>query len=155
MSDQAWADQEAAAMRDHLAAHERRETTRLDAHGIGPLSAAEIVVIRERLGLSQRQLATLLGVSSRAVERWERAERGISDKHLTGLEALADRADALVAEAIAALEAAHVRDQVIIVYRSDAHLREHHPDAPFPASWGRAIAGRVYAETSCTVIFAP
>lgn len=49
------------------------------AEGRGPLSplelsATQVQAIRQRLGLSQAELATLVGVSGRSVSRWERGQ---------------------------------------------------------------------------------
>lgn len=39
------------------------------------LHAASVIGIRERLGLSQQELADLLGISRRTVENWEQGRR--------------------------------------------------------------------------------
>lgn len=42
-----------------------------------PLSAAELLAIRRRLGLSQPAMARALGVHVRTLGRWERGEQSI------------------------------------------------------------------------------
>lgn len=45
------------------------------------VSATEVLAIRTRLGLSQRKLASLLGVSAAAVARWERGDLAVAPTH--------------------------------------------------------------------------
>jgi len=42
-----------------------------------PLTAADLKSYRERLGLTQAQLAARLGVDAMTVSRWERGAQGI------------------------------------------------------------------------------
>lgn len=129
----------------------------LEARNIGAYTPAEVVVMREMLGLSQVQLARVMGVSKTAVERWEAGTRGISDDNAARLDDLHARAEREVEEALAMLADVPVHDRTFIIYRDDAHLRAHHPDAPLPASWIRAVAGRVRdaADFYVGVEFAP
>lgn len=43
------------------------------------MTGKELKKIRKRLGVTQVQLADLVGVQSNSVARWERDERGISE----------------------------------------------------------------------------
>ncbi len=43
------------------------------------MTAAQLRTIRKRLGLTQVQLATELGVDANTVARWEQGTRGISE----------------------------------------------------------------------------
>lgn len=45
------------------------------------VSDREVRRIRKRLGISQRKLAALLGVSPAAVARWERGHLAVNDNH--------------------------------------------------------------------------
>ncbi|MEZ6184082.1 MAG: helix-turn-helix domain-containing protein [Planctomycetota bacterium] len=45
------------------------------------VSAQEVREIRSRLGISQRKLASLLGVSPAAVARWERGDLAVGPAH--------------------------------------------------------------------------
>ena len=114
-----------------------------DATGQGGIPAAELVVIRERMGLSQAQFAPLMGVSSRAIKRWEGGERNMTCANADIVARLEMEFDAEVARAIRALGRATDDERLVIAYRSDADLHAVHPSAGRPASWGRAVAGAV------------
>lgn len=132
-----------------------RETARLDALGESLYSPAEILVLRERLGLTRTALGKMLGVSERAVQRWEDGERTMLTAHADKLTALEEDADREVARSIRAMERLTESERVMVVYRNDAHLREHHPESPVTAGWVRAIAGRVREAVNIEIVYAP
>ena len=47
-------------------------------YAIGPLTKAEVKAIRKKLGLRQNDLAELMHISVKTVERWERDENMIT-----------------------------------------------------------------------------
>jgi len=129
----------------------------LDATGQGGIPAAELVVIRERMGLSQAQLAALMNVSARAIKRWEGDERNMTCANADVVTRLEMEFDAEVARTIRALGRESDDERLVIVYRSDIDLHAVHPGADRPASWCRAIAGcvRTDAPFVVSVDFAP
>lgn len=132
-----------------------REAARLDAEGHALYTPAEILVLRERLGLTRSALGKMLGVSERAVQRWEGGERTMLTAHADKLTGLEESAGREVARSIKAMERLTPPERVMVVYRNDAHLREHHPESPVTAGWVRAIAGRVREAVNIEIVYAP
>jgi len=124
-------------------AEHRALESHLDATGQGGIPSAELVIIRERMGLSQAQLSALMGVSSRAIKRWEGGERNMTCANADVVARLEMEFDAEVARTIRMLGRASEDERLVIVYRSNADLHAVHPSAGRPASWGRAVAGAV------------
>ena len=154
-ADLAWADQLAAEAREDNRRTTIRESARLEAEGVGQYTSAEVMVARENLGLTRAALANLLGVSERAVARWEDGERVISDRMVAALDALTNLATREVMQAVEELRAAPTDARTIFVYRSDTDLQQAHPGTDHTAGWTRAIARRVceHADFHVTVEF--
>jgi putative transcriptional regulator len=64
------------------------------------VTAAEVRAIRQKMGLSQRQFAPLLGVSMSGLRKWEQGQRRPMGAAATLLRVM-DRAPATVAEILA------------------------------------------------------
>lgn len=123
------------------------------------MTAAELRVVREYLGLTTRWLADHLGVAERSVHRWESGEWPVPG----GVSVEVERLEAATADRVgAAVEACHdARDPAILTYRTDQLYRRHHPHVgpgaypgprlgsrpvvavPWPAAWHRAVVARV------------
>jgi len=120
-----------------------------------PMTAAELRVTREFLGLTTRWLAEHLDVAERTIHRWEGGTQRVPVWARLAVEQLETDTAAVVAAAVAACEDA--RDPGLITYRTDSEYRHHHPGVgpvpvdgvsptPWPASWHRALAARVAHE---------
>jgi len=129
---------DSAALRDEFARDARR-----NGAAYGAYTAAEVLVARETLGLTRAALGDALGVTERAVARWEDGQRAISDECATGLDALMERAEREVQAVVRAMQDAPQRDRRLLVYRSDAHLAASGGEPGRTAGWTRAIARRV------------
>lgn len=112
--------------------------------GLDLMTAAELRVVREWLGLTTRWLAEHLGVAERTVHRWEHGHSVIPDGVCAEMQRLEAVSAELVTAAVATCE--DMRDPAILTYRSDDDYRAHHPEQPWPASWHRALAARVAHE---------
>ena len=58
-----------------------------------PFDPSRLKVLRERLGLSQQEMATRLGVSVQSIHRWESGKKGPIKPYLDKIEALEWRAE--------------------------------------------------------------
>jgi transcriptional regulator with XRE-family HTH domain len=115
------------------------------------MTDAEFRVARESLGLSGEWLAGYLQVEAATLHGWERGLDRVPDAvraQLKGLERQTTRfVDAYVEKLL---------DQapLLVTYRSDEDYHAAIPDSPFPASWHRAVIGRVAREIpDLTIVF--
>lgn len=111
------------------------------------MTAAEMKVVREWLGLTTAWLANYLDVAERTVHRWESGVSVIPDGVRVSIERLeTDTADH-VARAVAAYEDMRDPTEVpMVTYRTDFDYRAEHPGVAWPASWHRAVCARVAHE---------
>lgn len=108
------------------------------------MSAAELRVIRERLGLPTAWAADKLGVAERSVTRWETGSHQIPDgigDEVRRWQAVADAAVADARERLAAED-----HPSMVTYRTNDDYHAAHLGIDWPASFHRAITGRI-AET--------
>jgi len=54
------------------------------------VSSGEVRALRDRMGLTQKELADMIGVSEYTVWRWEQSRRNISRSHTKTLRRLSD-----------------------------------------------------------------
>jgi len=117
---------------------------------------AELVMRRERLGLSQTELGKLLAVGDRAVRRWEKADREMSEPPELRLVELEEQFETAVDSITGVLIELPISERLIVTYRTDAALRAVHPGHVWPASMLRAIAWEAAARVPfASVAFAP
>ena len=104
--------------------------------GDQPMSPAEVRMVRAYLGLSQEQLATLIGADVRTVKRWEGGYYPVPDERREQIE----RLEQVAAEQVGALVDAlgQARDAVLTIPREAA--------SGYPASWWVMVAARVAQE---------
>lgn len=110
---------------------------RQDSGGLPAMTAAELRIAREDLGLTAEWLAAWLGVALRTVRRWEHGHAVIPDSVVGEMSALTYMADEQIA-------------QWVKVLRADPEAvlripREGDVDG-WPASWWRAAAARIIEE---------
>lgn len=115
-----------------------------------PMTAAELRVVREWLGLPAPWLAAHLQVAERAVSRWESGASVVPD----GVRLEVERLERVTAEHVdtAVRAAEDARDPELLTYRTDADFRAHHAGQLWPASWHRAVCARVAHEVPGLVI---
>lgn len=109
------------------------------------MTAAELRVVREHLGLTGEALGLLIGVQDRTIRRWEAGQDPIPERARLDIEAV----ESATAETIGALvqELTDDDEVVLLTYRSNADFWAAEPlKLPFPASWHRAVAARVAEE---------
>ena len=95
------------------------------------MSPAEVASLRTLMGLSQDQLADLLGRNRRVVRAWESGEYRIGPESVARLEVLRAEHDELVARMIGS-------ESIIVIPRR--------PHDSYPRGWYLAAAGRAIAE---------
>ncbi|MFT4128405.1 MAG: hypothetical protein QM662_19515 [Gordonia sp. (in: high G+C Gram-positive bacteria)] len=108
------------------------------------MTAAEFRVLRDRLGLTWRDLATMLDRNERTIARWEAGTTWISDRSAADLRALDAATADFIEQTVDNLLAGDLAAEGwLVVYRTTADLHEAWPDVTYPASWHRAAMGRV------------
>ncbi len=108
------------------------------------MTAAELRVIRERLGITGEWLAAYLGVQGRTWRRWEAGTSPIPDAVTRALEELTAMTEGAAAQIVAQLR--DTTDPAVIVYRTDEDYWRANPGDARLASWHRAVAARVLEE---------
>lgn len=108
------------------------------------MTAAELRVVREFLGLTPEWLGEYLKVTGRTVRHWERSKYDIPDGVRLEIEDLEHRTGTFVSGLIEQLM--DLPDPAVVTYRTDAEYHAAHPDVPFPVSWHRAVVARVAQE---------
>lgn len=109
------------------------------------MTAAELRVITEYLGIDQTSMARMLDVADRSVRRWIAGTAPIPD----GVRVWVERIEAATADAVGQVLAAIMDepDPVLIVYRTDEEMWGERPDSePMPARWWRMVAARAAHE---------
>jgi DNA-binding XRE family transcriptional regulator len=105
------------------------------------MDPGELQAVREYLGLTSPQLATLLGVRDDTVRRWESGRDPIPHRVREEVEQIEEATARAVDEVVTALEDA--RDVAVTVYRTDADMHAARPDlAHLPARWWRHVVMR-------------
>lgn len=110
------------------------------------MTAAELRVTREFLGLTPEWLAEHLEVSARTVRHWEAGKYAIPDGVRLEVEDLEARTTGFIGGIVEKLM--DIPDPVVVTYRSDAEYEAAHPEIEFPASWHRAVIARVAQDVS-------
>ena len=115
-----------------------------------PMSDAELRMVRHTLGLTGGDLAALLGVTDRTVRRWEAGTVPIPEGVRRDVEHLEGVASGHVTAVIDALTTVGTSagEVSLGIPRDGVH-------GGLPASWWRAVAGRVAAEVPGLVVRYP
>lgn len=108
------------------------------------MTAAELRVVREYLGLTIEWLCEHLGVQGRTGRRWEAGDSPIPEGVRLAIEQIETQTALVVDAAVEACNAS--TDPIMLTYRTDADHRTHHPEQSWPASWHRAVVARVAQE---------
>lgn len=118
------------------------------------LTPAELLIIREGLGLGVDELGVLLGVQDRTIRRWHMGESPIPAGVEEQLREVTAEADRMVEAGVAEFILEH--DPVVVVFRHDEALWASDPMfAAYPARFHRAIVARVAREVpALRVVFA-
>lgn len=116
------------------------------------MTDAEFKVVREFLGLTGDWLAEHLDVAPRTVRNWEQGKYPIPDGVRLAIEQLETQTGEFVGGVVEKLM--DLPDPGIITYRTDAEYHVAHPEAPFPASWHRAVVARIAQEVpALSIVF--
>lgn len=115
-----------------------------------PMSDAELRMVRHTLGLTGGDLAALLGVTDRTVRRWEAGTVPIPEGVRRDVEHLEGVASGHVTAVIDVLPTVGTSagEVSLGIPRDGVH-------GGLPASWWRAVAGRVAAEVPGLVVRYP
>lgn len=110
-----------------------------------PMTAAELRVVTEWLGLRQRDIAAILDVHERTVRSWLAGRYTIPEGVREHIEQIETATGAAVGELVSALQDA--RDPAVLAYRTDGDLWAARPEArPYPAGWWRMVIARAVTE---------
>ena len=111
----------------------------------GRMTGAELLVIRETLGLTGPWIARVVGTATRNERRWEADDYRVPDHASQKVYELANFAEQAVDDLVARCRLVNVPRGTpgVILYRNDdTYARNAPPGEPYPARWHRAIAGR-------------
>lgn len=115
-----------------------------------PMTAAQLRVTREFLGLTGEALAEHLHVASRTVRHWEAGVYAIPAGIVDELDRLQHRTDRAVDDLV--LELLAMPRPAAVVYRTDGDFHATRPGITLPASWHRAVVARAARAVEGTVI---
>jgi transcriptional regulator with XRE-family HTH domain len=124
-----------------------------------PLTAAELRIAREYLGLTGDKMAEKLGVNPRTLRSWEQGRDPIPGRIRPEIAELRAATDAAVARLIAGLEDSD--DDTLITYRNDDEYAAWVRGTSWSegwhgwaASWHRQVCARAAAQTGARIDFA-
>lgn len=106
-----------------------------------PMTGAELLTIREGLGLTGRELAAIVGTANRNLRRWESEEFRIPDSAsqlVYGLQDFAEQATDDLVDLLRTLD----KPGLILARTDNTYARLAPPGHPYPHRWHRAIAFR-------------
>ena len=110
-----------------------------------PMTAAELRVVTEWLGLRQRDVAAILGVNERTVRSWLAGRYLIPEGVREQVEQIEAATGAAVGELVSALQDS--RDPAVLAYRTDEEMWAARPEImPYPAGWWRMVIARAVTE---------
>ncbi|WP_052663825.1 DUF1870 family protein [Psychromicrobium lacuslunae] len=108
------------------------------------MTAAELKVVREYLGLTREWCAEYFDVALRQWNRYESSETPIPARIREGMEHIEAETAENVGRYVEALEDA--TDVVVQTYRVNADFWAKHPETTYSAQWHRAVIARVAQE---------
>ncbi|WP_371099897.1 hypothetical protein [Streptomyces sp. PU_AKi4] len=124
-----------------------------------PLTAAEVRVAREYLGLTGDKMAEKLGVNPRTLRSWEQGRDLVPGRIRPEIAEMKAATDAAVAKLVAGLEDAD--DDTLITYRTDEEYKEAMRGTSWSqglhgwsASWHRQVCARAAAQTGARIDYA-
>ncbi|GHG33221.1 hypothetical protein GCM10018777_56690 [Streptomyces albogriseolus] len=124
-----------------------------------PLTAAELRIAREYLGLTGDKMAEKLGVNPRTLRSWEQGRDPIPGRIRPEVAEMKAATDAAVAKLVAGLEDSD--DDTLITYRTDEEYKEAMRGTSWSegwhgwsASWHRQVCARVAAQTGARIDYA-
>lgn len=121
-----------------------------------PLTAAEVRVAREYLGLTGDKMAEKLRVNPRTLRSWEHGRDQVPGRIRPEIAELKAATDAAVAKLVAGLEGSD--DDTLITYRTDKEYEEAMRGTSWSeglhgwsASWHRQVCARAAAQTGARI----
>lgn len=105
----------------------------------GTMTGSQILMAYERMGLTKRDFARLMGVKEGVVHSWTRETHQISLDNERKIEALLEDFDAEVDRWVTEASDAPLR---INIYLTDEEYHDAY-ESPYPASWHRAVVREV------------
>lgn len=105
------------------------------------MTAAELRVRRERLGITGEWFASYLGVQGRTWRRWEAGTSPIPDTVPRALDELTAMTSRAAEQVVAQLSG--TPNPSVVVYRTDDDYWRTYPGETRLASWHRAMIARV------------
>lgn len=124
-----------------------------------PLTAAELRIAREYLGLTGDKMAEKLGVNPRTLRSWEQGRDPIPGRIRPEVAEMKAATDAAVAKLVADLEGSD--DDTLITYRTDEEYKEAMRGTSWSegwhgwsASWHRQVCARAATQTGARIDYA-
>ncbi|MEU9761732.1 DUF1870 family protein [Streptomyces sp. NPDC047987] len=117
-----------------------------------PLTAAELRITREQLGLTGDHLAKLLGVNPRTLRSWEQGRDPIPGRLRPEIAALKEETARAVADMVAGLDDAD--EDVLITYRNDEEFLAANKGSRWSASWHRQVCAHAADQTDARINYA-
>lgn len=121
-----------------------------------PLTAAELRVAREEMGLTGDHLAKMLGVNPRTLRSWEQGRDPIPGRIRPEIAELKEATNQAVAEAVSSI---NEEGDTLITYRSDDEYQagrrgQGWKASRWTASWHRQVVARAAAQTGARIDYA-
>lgn len=115
----------------------------VSARGEGTMPAAELRTVTEYLGISQVELARILGVNDRTVRSWLNGRDPIPEGIQATVAGWIDVASGVVSDLVMERKGESGDGVALVVYRSDQDFWDAKPQLrPWPARWWRMVVAR-------------
>lgn len=109
------------------------------------MEAAEFLIEREFLNVSQEWLASYLAVSERTVARWESGHKIVPEGVVDEIVKLKQHTRGEVMDLVHRIRKENLTE--LLVWRHDVDYRKAKPGSRYCASWHRTMVGRAVAVT--------
>ncbi|MFI8944103.1 helix-turn-helix domain-containing protein [Streptomyces syringium] len=117
-----------------------------------PLTAAELRIAREQMGLTGDHLAKLLRVNPRTLRSWEAGRDEVPGRIRPEIAELKQATDKAVADLVASLDGED--DAVLITFRNDEDYLAAHRGSQWNASWHRQVCARAAERAGARIDYA-
>jgi transcriptional regulator with XRE-family HTH domain len=114
-----------------------------------PLTAAEVRIAREELGVTGDHMAKLLRINPRTLRSWEQGRDPVPGRIRPEIAELKAETAAAVAELVASVEGEE--EPTLVTYRNDEEYAAENRLGKWSASWHRQACARAAAQTGARI----